>query len=137
MKRNSHKKRHQTSKQTLFGMPADLKDLYLTVLTPSGVSTFASDNAEDFHPWFVLQLAKLNNPERRWDSIVLVRRQFTTLKDIKTGLPIKKVSACRFKAGMVQIPLTANQIRIASCTDPTNGQPLAPETDVQYVDFNG
>ena len=121
--------------ETFLGMPSDLKDLYLTILTPDGASTFSSDNAKDLHSWFALQLAKLNNPERNWDSVVLIKRQFTKLKDMKTGLPFKKVSACLFKAGGVQVRLTSEQIRTASCTDAITGKPLEPEYGVQYVDF--
>lgn len=116
-------------------IPDDLRNLYLTITTPDGTSTFASDNAEHFKPWFLLQLAKLNNPDRNWDTIILIKRQFTQLKDAKTGLPIKKISACRFEKGGVCIPITAEEMRSASNVDAKTGKPLKPEPNVTYQDF--
>ncbi len=116
-------------------IPDDLQDLYLTITTPEGTATFASDNAEHFKTWFVLQLAKLNNPDRKWDTIVLIKRQFTSLKDVETGLPIKKISACRFEKDGICVPFTAEEIRSASNVDAQTGKPLKPEPNVTYQDF--
>lgn len=116
-------------------IPDNLQDLYLTITTPDGTATFASDNAEHFKPWFLLQLAKLNNQDRKWDTIVLIKRQFTKLKDAKTGLPIKKISACRFEKGGVCIPFTAEEMRSASNVDAKTDKPLKPESNVTYQLF--
>ena len=116
-------------------IPDDLNDLYLTILTPDGTSTFARDNAEHFKPWFLVQLAKLNNQDRKWGAIVLVKRQFTQLKDTKTGLPIKKISACRLEKEGVCVPLTAEETRSAFHVDAKTGKLLKPEPHVTFVDF--
>lgn len=116
-------------------IPNDLQDLYLTILTPEGASTFSSDNAKHFKSWFLVQLAKLYNQDRNWDAIIMIKRQFTPLKDVETGLPIKKISACRFEKENVCIPLTAEEIRSASNIDAKTGKPLKPEPDVSYQDF--
>jgi hypothetical protein len=73
--------------------------------------------------------------DRNWDAIIMIKRQFTPLKDVETGLPIKKISACRFEKENVCIPLTAEEIRSASNIDAKTGKPLKPEPDVSYQDF--
>ena len=67
-----------------------LENLYLTCKMPDGISTFASDNAGHFKQWMLLQCARLYNPERRWDRIIITKREFTPLKDASNKIPIKK-----------------------------------------------
>lgn len=118
-----------------YQIPTDLTKLYLTIKTPEGFSTFARDNAEHFEPWMNLQFAKLNNRERKWDSIVMIQREFKGQKDAKTGFPIKHISACIYKPGGVCLPMKAAEIQEASSYDHATGKMLEPEPDVVYVDF--
>lgn len=114
-------------------LPERLANLHLTFNTPEGVSTFASDNAGEFRHWWVLQCAKLSNPDRK-HYVALIRHEFTPAKDPITGLPIKRVSSCFFKGG-VAVPLSSNDTRRAYETDARTGRPLPPMTDFVYVDF--
>jgi hypothetical protein len=120
----------------LANIPDNLEHLYLTMLTPDGVSTFASDNADNFKSWFLIQSAKLENPDRDWSAVIMIKRQFTALKDASTGLPIKKISACRFEKNDLCVPLTAEETRASFSVDAKTGKPLAPESHVTFVDFS-
>ena len=78
-------------------IPDDLNDLYLTILTPDGTSTFARDNAEHFN-WFLVQLAKLNNPDRKWDAIVFSKATiYTAQRHQKQGCLSRKYRLAALK----------------------------------------
>jgi hypothetical protein len=64
-----------TPDELLAQFPKDLAKLHLTFVTPEGAATFASDNAEHLRPWWLRQMAKLQNPDRdHW--CVLNKREF-------------------------------------------------------------
>lgn len=66
-----------TPAELLKRFPEDLSELHLTFLTPDGVATFASDNAKHLKAWWLMQMAKLRNPDRdHW--CVLNKREFTS-----------------------------------------------------------
>jgi hypothetical protein len=122
-----------TPAELLARLPADLAKLHLKFVTPDGMATFASDNADDLKGWWLLQVAKLRNPGRdHW--CVLNKREFTSAKDVATGWPVKRLSSCLFE-GNAAIPQTAEATRHAFNTDADTGKPMAPMTDIVFVDF--
>jgi hypothetical protein len=54
------------------------------------LKTFTRDNAQDLKGWMLLQCAKLDNDERGWNAVFMIKREFTHLKDAACGLPVKK-----------------------------------------------
>ena len=78
------------SREVLEDIPDTLENLHLTCVTPDGASTFARDNARGFEGWMLLQCAKLYNDERGWNAVLMIKREFTHLKDAASGLPVKK-----------------------------------------------
>jgi hypothetical protein len=108
--------------------------LYVIALTPDDVSAFARDNWRHFEPWALVQLAKINNPERE-HSLALVIREFTSLTDPATGLPIKRVGGCFIDQAGVHA-LTQREMRDAHQTDATTGLRLPPEPALTFVDFD-
>jgi hypothetical protein len=127
-------KNMQALADVVTSLPSSLENLHLTFVLPDGVSTFASDNAKHLRGWWLMQCAKLGNRERTGFSIVLNKREFTTLKDTQTGLPIKRLSSCLFRDGNV-IKLSADETRQAFSTDADTGRALPPQTDIVFVDF--
>lgn len=103
----------------------DLANLYLTFVTPDVVSTFPSDNARHLARWWTLQIAKLRNPDRD---------HWCALKDVATGLPIKRLSCCYIRRNTIE-PLSADETRYAFSIDPDAGKWLPPMSDVVFVDF--
>ena len=79
-------------REVLERIPDTLENLHLTCVTPDGVATFAHDNAQYFQGWMALQCAKLYNEERGWNAIVMIKREFTHLKDAASGLPSNNFS---------------------------------------------
>jgi len=122
-----------TPAELLKRFPEDLSKLHLTFVTPDGTATFGSDNAEHLKAWWLEQMTKLRNPARNhW--CVLNKREFTAVKDVATGRPIKRLSSCAFKGNTV-IPQSADETRYAFNTDADTGKPLPPMTDIVFVDF--
>lgn len=121
--------------EIITSLPSDLNKLHLTFVTSEGTFTFASDNAEYLHNWWLVQCAKLANPERRDEFwIVLNKREFTAIRDSNTGLPIKRLSSCVFKDGSFK-KLKADVTRYSFNTDHETGRPLPLQTDIVFVDF--
>ena len=81
-----------------------------------------------------MQCAKLANRERKGFWIVLNKREFTTLKDTGTGLPIKRLSSYLFRDGNAT-KLSADEPRHAFNTDADTGETLPARTDIVFVDF--
>lgn len=129
-----------TQNSALFRIIGDLPDglpnLYLTFACgpQNDVATFASDNAGQLRAWWIIECAKLLNPARPDYSVGFIKRQFMTLRDTSTGLPIKRVSGAIFRPGGAIQRLTAAQTRL-SCTIDPRGKPMPPEPGVVYVDF--
>ncbi len=113
--------------------PADLAKLHLTFVTHDGISTFTSDNAKHLKSWWLLQTAKLINSGRDY-WVVLNKRESTSIMDIATGLPVKKLSSCLFK-GNLAMPLSAEDTRHAFNAEAETGKPLPPMKNVVFVDF--
>jgi hypothetical protein len=110
-----------------------LLNLHLTFVTPDGTATFASDNARHLEAFWLVQMAKLRNPARdHW--CVLNKREFTPVRNVSTGLPIKRLSSCFFK-GNTAIPQSADDTRQAFNVDADTGMSLPPMADVVFVDF--
>jgi hypothetical protein len=117
-------------------LPIDLNNLHLTFVNETGiVSTFGRDNAEHLRSWWLVQCAKLNNPLRKDFWLLLNKREFTSLHDPQTNLPIKRLSGCLFRQGMPPKSLTADEIRQAFNTNAETGERLPPQTDIVFVDF--
>jgi hypothetical protein len=112
------------------------RDLYVTGLTPAGVSTFSSDNLLYFYSWSMLQLAEVNRPDvRREYSISLVIRQLAGLKDAAPGLPIKRVGGCLIgRQGLMG--LSADQMKMMHTTDAQTGREINLEPGVTFVDWD-
>lgn len=122
-----------TPAELLKRFPEDLSELHLTFVTPDGVATFASDNAKHLKAWWLMQMAKLRNPDRdHW--WVLNKREFTSAKDVGTGLPIERLSSCFFKNNTA-MPQSADDTRRAFGTDAETGKPLPAMQAVLFVDF--
>jgi len=119
--------------ELLTRLPPDLVNLHLTFITPDGVATFSSDNAAALEHWWLVQVAKLRRAgEGYW--CVLNKREFTSIKDVATGLPVKRVSSCLFE-GNTATPQSAETTRYAFNTDADTGKTLPRLTDVVFVDF--
>ena len=115
---------------------ANSTNLHFTFVNDGGVvATFGSDNLEHLRSWWLVQCAKLNNPSRRGFWLMMNVREFTKLRDTKTGLPVKRLSACVFRNGEPFEPLSAADVRQAFGTDAATGKALPPQTDVLFVDF--
>ncbi|MBB1126422.1 hypothetical protein [Thiospirillum jenense] len=114
------------------------KSLFITVLTANEVSTFGPDNIEHFLPWTLVQLAKLQrhkySKNKKAGVLSLVIREFTALRDAVTGIPIKRIAGCFIQDGEVH-SLTAGEMRQAFLTDAQTGEPLDPEPNVTFIDF--
>lgn len=112
--------------------PVGLKDHHLTFVTPDGTATFASDNAYHLKAWWAQESQLIRLFANR--HTVLNRRIFTPMKDLESGLPIKKLSSCFINAeGAVE--MTAEDTRLAFETDAATGQKLDPMKAVVYEDF--
>jgi hypothetical protein len=127
-------KNMQALAEVVTSLPSNLENLHLTFVLPDGTATFASDNAETLRDWWLVQCAKLGNRERKGFWIVLNKREFTTLKDTATGLPIKRLSSCLFRDGNAT-KLSADETRHAFNTDAATGEALPARTDIVFVDF--
>lgn len=115
---------------------ANPANLHVTFVNDGGVvATFGSDNIEHLRGWWLIQCAKLNNPGRPDFWLMMNVREFTKLRDTKTGLPVKRLSACVFRNGEPFEPLSAADVRQAFGTDAATGKALPPQTDVLFVDF--
>ena len=97
------------------------------------LKTFARDNARDFKGWMLLQCAKLYNDERGWNAVLMIKREFTQLKDAASGLPVKKISSCRLEKNGSVTGMTADETR--SCYQVDAGRPMKPPPAVVFVDF--
>ena len=119
----------------LENIPDTLKNLHLTCVTPDGAVTFARDNAQDFKGWMLLQCAKLYNDERGWNAVLMIKREFTHLKDAASGLPVKKISSCRLEKNGSVTGMTADETRSCYQVDAKTGRPIKPPSAVVFVDF--
>jgi len=116
-------------------IPDTLENLHLTCVTPDGASTFARDNAQDFKGWMLLRCAKLYNDERGWNAVLMIKREFTHLKDAASGLPVKKISSCRLEKNGSVTGMTADETRSCYQVDAETGRPIKPPPAVVFVDF--
>ncbi len=99
--------------------PSDLKDHHLTFITPTETATFASDNAQHLKDWWAGEAVRITLiPDYQ---VVLHRRVFTSMKDITSGIPIKKLSSYRLTANEMD-GLSADEVRHAFTTDHETGQ---------------
>src|SRR6516164_5724626 len=81
-------------------LPDGLINMHVTFVNESGVvATFGRDNAKHLRDWWLVQCAKLNNPRRSGFWLMMNVREFTNLRDLKTGRPIKRLSSCVFRNG--------------------------------------
>ena len=99
------------------------------------LKTFARDNAQDFKVWMLLQCAKLYNDERGWNAVLMIKREFTQLKDAASGLPVKKISSCRLEKNGSVTGMTADETRSCYRVDAKTGRPIKPPPAVVFVDF--
>jgi len=101
------------------------------------LKTFTRDNAQDLKGWMLLQCAKLYHDERGWNAVLMIKREFTHLKDAASGLPIKKISSCRLEKNGSVTGMTADETR--SCyqvdAEAEAGRPIKPPPAVVFVDF--
>jgi hypothetical protein len=117
-------------------LPDGLINLHVTFVNESGVvATFGRDNAKHLRDWWLVQCAKLNNPRRSGFWLMMNVREFTNLRDLKTGRPIKRLSSCVFRNGELFEPLSADAVRRAFTTDAATEEALPPQTDIVFVDF--
>ena len=112
--------------------PKDLKDHHLTFVTPDGLATFASGNASYLPEWWREEAVRIVCiPERR---TILNRRIFTAMKDVESGLPIKRLSSCVLHSGGIE-PQNADTTRHAFTTDFETGKPLEAMPATIYEAF--
>lgn len=127
---------HDTNFAPVGALLANPANLHITFVNDGGVvATFGSDNIEHLRNWWLVQCAKLNSPGRPDFWLMMNVREFTKLRDTKTGLPVKRLSAGVFRNGEPFEPLSAADLRQAFSIDATTGKALASQTDVVFTDF--
>lgn len=112
--------------------PKDLKDHHLTFVTEDGMATFASDNACHLQEWWHDEAIRLVCIPGR--QTVLNRRIFTAMKDVESGLPIKRLSSCALHSEGV-VSMSAVETRHAFTTDHATGRPLRSMSTTIYEAF--
>src|SRR3981081_1690046 len=70
-----------------------------------------------------------------WNAVLMIKREFTHLKDAASGLPVKKISSCRWEKNGSVTGMTADETRSCYQVDAEAGRPIKPPTAVVLVDF--
>jgi len=110
-------------------------NFYITI-SPSdllGVGTFANDNWNYLLQYWNEFIGLTDNLDYNIFA-VLVIRQFTNLKVVDRGIPLKRVAAAILNPFEI-IPLQGKEFKESSSFDNKTGAPIKVEPDVNYVDF--
>jgi hypothetical protein len=100
------------------------------------LKTFARNNAQGFKGWMLLQCANYTKLyERGWNAVLMIKREFTHLKDAASGLPVKKISSCRLEKNGSVTGMTADETRSCYQVDAETGRPIKPPPAAVFVDF--
>ena len=65
---------------------------------------------------------------------MLNKRELTSVRDVESAFPIKRLSSCLFRDGAVT-KLSAAETRHAFNTDADTGAALPARSDIVFVDF--
>lgn len=114
--------------------PANLENHHFTFVSASeGVlATFARDNAEHMMPWWKEAVKAMRSDPAL--GLQINRRIFTPMRDIETGLPIKRMAICVVTRNGVQ-GISVDDARLAFNTDAATGQAMDPMPATTYEDW--